>query len=194
MQKFSSVATVPNVPRWARNAACIAALTTLPSSLWRLPMAWGWGMGFGPSFQKTMHLPGWGSLYIVALCVLSEVFAFLTLGLVQSWGEVWPHWMPRVHGRRVPIKAAAIPALIGAALVMCYSAGLIHNMLVNPDPESPHGVSALILNLSYAPIILWGPLLVAVAVHYCRRRLAAERNVGRRDVACTALPSNCYVA
>ncbi|WP_424643319.1 hypothetical protein [Embleya sp. AB8] len=182
MQRISSLRTVPDVPRWARNAAFVAALTTLPSSLWRLPMAWGWMMGFGPSAKEELHVPGWGSVYIVALTVFSEIFAFLTLGLVQSWGEVWPRWVPRLRGRRIPIKAVAIPALVGATLVMVYSAGLIHNMFVNPAPDAPHGLDVVILNVCYAPIILWGPLLVAVTVHYCHRRRKAE-SVGARQYA-----------
>ncbi|MBX7554114.1 hypothetical protein ABZX95_37615 [Streptomyces sp. NPDC004232] len=170
MPIFSALQTLPDVPRWARNAARLAVLTPLPSSLWRLPMAWGWMMGFGPEAKRTLHVPGWGSLYIVGLTVFSEVFAFLTLGLVQSWGEVWPRWVPGLRGRSVPVPAAVIPALAGAGLVMLYSAGLIHNMFVNPDPDAPHGISVVVLNLCYAPIILWGPLLLAVTVHYWRRR------------------------
>jgi hypothetical protein len=173
MQRISSLTTVPDVPRWARNAAFLAVLTPLPSSLWRLPMAWGWMMGFAPSTRKVLHVPGWGSLYIVSLTVFSEIFAYLTLGMVRSWGEVWPRWVPRLRGRRIPIKAAVIPALIGAAMVMFYSAGLIHNMFVNPEPDAPHGLAVVALDACYAPIIAWGPLLVALTVHYYRRRRSA---------------------
>jgi len=185
MQRISSLRTVPGVPRWARNAACLAALTTLPSSLWRLPMAWGWTMGFAPSIRKELHIPGWGSAYIVSLTVLSEIFAFLTLGLVQSWGEVWPRWVPRLRGRPIPVPAAVIPALVGAAMVMIYSAGLLHNMFINPDPASPHGLAVVILDLCYAPIILWGPLLVAVTVHYHRRRRPSRTPLGVKSFAST---------
>ncbi|GAA2002055.1 hypothetical protein [Catenulispora subtropica] len=173
MHRISTLPTVANVPNWARTAAFVAVLTPLPSSLWRLPMSWGWMMGFAESAKQELHVPGWGSLYIVGLTVFSELFAFLTLGLIQPWGETWPRWVPRVGGRRIPIKAAAIPALIGAFLVMFYSAGLVHNMFVNPAPDAPHGVAVFVLDLCYAPIVLWGPLLVAVTVHYCRRRRAA---------------------
>ncbi|MGW2681256.1 hypothetical protein [Streptomyces sp. NPDC001436] len=49
------------------------------------------------------------------LSVLSECLALPTLGLVRSWGETVPRWIPHLGGRRVPPLAAVVPALLGAA-------------------------------------------------------------------------------
>lgn len=44
---------------------------------------------------------------------------------------------------------------------------------VNADMDaSPWGT--WLLNIVYAPLLLWGPLLGAVTVHYCRRRTAVS--------------------
>jgi hypothetical protein len=48
--------------------------------------------------------------------------AFLTLGLVQRWGEVFPRWVPFLSGKRVPPAMAIVPASL--VTVMVTSAGL----------------------------------------------------------------------
>lgn len=44
--------------------------------------------------------------------------AWLTFGLIRPWGEVFPRWMVGLRGRRVPIGAAAMPALLVAVMVL----------------------------------------------------------------------------
>jgi hypothetical protein len=56
-------------------------------------------------------------VYVIALTIASELLAFTGVGLVATWGEVWPRWIPFLHGRPVPPLAAVIPAAIGALVL-----------------------------------------------------------------------------
>ncbi|MFI0446913.1 hypothetical protein [Actinomadura sp. 6N118] len=159
------------MPRWAVWAAHAAALAAIPSGLWRLPMAWGTSMGFDQDFMDALQAPGWGSVYVIVLGVLTEVFAFLTLGLVQPWGETWPRWVPFVGGRRIRPLAVVVPAALGVAAVMLYNVGYIYTAFF-AGADQPKGAALWLMNACYAPMLAWPPLLAAVTVHYWRRRKA----------------------
>ncbi|MEU8034172.1 hypothetical protein AB0C13_37220 [Streptomyces sp. NPDC049099] len=118
----------------------------------------GLPVGLAQSEYEQVHAPGWGSFYLIGLSLVSELLAFLTLGLVQSWGETWPRWIPYLRGDRVPAHMEA--SLWGTWL----------------------------LNIAYAPLLLWGPLLGAVTVHYYRRRttfspVPVERPVDKQPMS-----------
>ena len=99
--------------------------------------------------------------------------AILTLGLVQRWGEVFPRWIPRLAGRRVPPALAIVPAALVSVLVT--SAGLmflrltlLRTMGAVFPAISPENWAAL------APELLWplwgGALAAATLAYYYRRR------------------------
>ncbi|OXM43565.1 hypothetical protein CFP71_41490 [Amycolatopsis thailandensis] len=172
--------TVPGVPKWANLAAHLTLLTTLPSGLWRIAMGLGVPVGFTEQGLSEFGIPGWGTAYVFGLSLLAEALAFLTLGLVRPWGEVWPRWIPGLRGRRIPPLAAIVPAAAGAialtvlgvqALLRRASAGA--SMPPGTWEDSP--VYGVVMAVCYAPLLLWGPLLAAVTVHYARRRLSGER-------------------
>ncbi|MGA4850990.1 hypothetical protein ACOBQB_33895 [Streptomyces sp. G5(2025)] len=162
---------LPNVPRWAQLAALGAALTNVPSALWRVAIAVGVPVGLARSEYDQMGAPGPGSLVLVGLSLLSEALAFLTLGLVRSWGEVWPRWVPRLRGRRVPVMLGTALAGLGALATTVFGVLFVLTSL-NADMEATTW-GMWLLNIVYAPLLLWGPLLGAVTVHYYRRRTAA---------------------
>ncbi|MEU8435981.1 hypothetical protein AB0F18_24345 [Streptomyces sp. NPDC029216] len=162
---------LPQVPTWARCAALGAALTNVPSALWRLAIAVGIPVGLAQSEYDQMGAPGWGSFALIGLSLVSELFAFLTLGLVQSWGETWPRWIPYLRGRRVPIALGTIMAGLGALAATVFGVLFVYTSL-NADMEATTW-GLWLLNLAYAPLLLWGPLLGAVTVHYYRRRKTA---------------------
>jgi hypothetical protein len=153
------------VPRWAVVAAHLVPLMTLPSGLWRLPLALGFPMG-----MVGVHIQWWEPYYIVGLSLVTEGAALLTLGLVRPWGERVPRWVPLLGGRRVAPLAAVVPASIGAVAVQ-----LIWTFAFRDFPELGNfhfvhdGWKALMI-VSYLPLLLWAPLLAAVTVAYYRRR------------------------
>lgn len=77
---------------WAVRVAKVAALTAVPSGLWRIALGVGVPVGFSGAMERQMtaHMPGWGTLYVLTLSALAESLAFLTLGLVRPWGRVTP--------------------------------------------------------------------------------------------------------
>lgn len=177
---------VPGVPRWARIAALAIPLLVLPSGLWRiaaftlhLPII-GDGLLEG---DVNGDLPAWFALevYVVLLSIFSEAVAFTAIGLIARWGEVFPRWVPGLRGRRVPITAAVIPAVAGAAVLTLLWTTAVVNLLVfdqtvqgRPAPENVpvhfddwKGVLGVV---AYLPLVAWGPLLAAVTFAYYRRR------------------------
>ena len=162
--------TARPVPPWARHAAEVAALAPLPSSLWRLPLMLGVPMGMDEEFMRDMMSHAWWlrAAYLIGLGVLADGAAFLTLGLVRGWGEVWPRWVPVLGGRRVRPLAAVVPALLGGVVVTC----LFTTMAWQWDSNMAQGYEgwAILQTCAYAPLVLWGPLLLLVTGHYVRRR------------------------
>ena len=77
-------------------------------------------------------------LYMIVLSVVSELLAFTAVGLVSTWGEVVPRWIPALHGHRVPTLAAVVPAALGAAaLTLLWTWVAVSNSLgmrVNGSP------------------------------------------------------------
>ncbi|WP_329280506.1 hypothetical protein [Streptomyces sp. NBC_00691] len=162
------IKALPGVPRWAALAAHAVPLVTLPSGLWRLALVAGLPVtqDAGRGAMSTGE-----SVYVVSLSVVSELLAFLTLGLVRSWGEVFPRWMPFLGGRRVNPAAATGAALAGAAglcAIAAWGAYAAYAGLGPGIPATPAQDALLIV--CYAPLLAWPVLLAAVAVAYRRRR------------------------
>ncbi len=162
--------TIPVAPRWARRAALLAVLTTIPSALWRMAMAVGIPVGVSEEvLSERFGFPGWGTAYVFGLSLLLVGLGSLTLGLVQRWGEVVPRWMPVLGGRRVPPMAAVVPASVGAALLTLLWASIMSNFGVVAEEFALKGAAQAVVAACYAPLLLWGPLLAAVTVSYYRR-------------------------
>lgn len=177
-------APAAGVPRWARIAAYAVPLTVLPSSVWRIaactfhaPIMRG-DLGSGLGTSGLPGVPLW--LYVVLLSIVSELLAFTAVGLVATWGEVVPRWIPVLRGRRVPTLAAVVPGALGAAVLtllwtwvaVCMSLGLRINgrPQAAAAPVSFGDWKGLVAVAAYAPLLLWGPLLAAVTISYWRRR------------------------
>ena len=157
----------PPAPRWARVAAHAAALTPLPSALWRLSLILGFSGGLTEQGLIDLDVDGWGWTHLVALSVLSEMAALLTLGLVQQWGEVVPRWVPHLGGRPVPAKPVVLAASTGAVLLILLWTQLLF-WWSSPHPDMTAD-GAFVVGLLYLPLVAWGPLLAAVTVSYSRR-------------------------
>jgi hypothetical protein len=165
---MTALATDRPVPRWADRAAHLVSLVVLPAGLWRVALAAGASMGF--SDTDTAGLPGAQSIAIVALSLVSEGVALLTLGLVRPWGERFPHWIPRVGGRPIPPRPVVAVAAAGAVALQVIVAFAFRNPGVPGLRFSGAGWEALFY-ACYAPLLLWAPLVGAVTVAYHRRRL-----------------------
>ncbi|UED85080.1 hypothetical protein [Streptomyces profundus] len=121
-----------------------------------------------------MNLYWWEYPYLIVMSGAQFGAAWLTLGLVQSWGEVAPRWIPLIGGRKVHPLAAAVPAVVGGLLVLggcVYAAWGVHAGYGTPISEmtSP-GFQRVALVGAYVPLAAWGPLVAALGVHHYRRR------------------------
>ncbi|WP_205304836.1 hypothetical protein [Nocardioides sp. 616] len=152
-------------------AAHAAALTPLPSALWRLALVLGFSGGFTEQGLTDLDPTGSGLVYLVVLSVISEAAALLTLGLVQPWGEVVPRWVPRFGGRPVRTRPVVIVASAGAVALILLWTQLLFWWSVPHTDMTPAGVH--VVGLLYLPLIAWGPMLAAVTVSYARRRTSA---------------------
>ncbi|WP_034519257.1 hypothetical protein [Actinomadura rifamycini] len=163
-----------HAPRWAVRCAWITVLCTVPSGLWRMALGVGADVGFTGELGE-MYTGVDIMVYVLALTVVSQAAAMLTLGLVRPWGERVPRWVPSLGGRRIPPLAGIVPGVLGGVAVT----GLCLALALAPDgplanPEFPQGTAGLVMNVCYAPLLLWGPLVLVLTAHYARRRSAAS--------------------
>ncbi|MFJ9891642.1 hypothetical protein ACIQRW_38155 [Streptomyces sp. NPDC091287] len=162
---------VAGVSRWTQLLAYAVPLVVLPSTIWRFPAAFH--DGFSP-----------GDLYVIFLSVVSEAAAFAAVGLIAGWGEVFPRWVPFLHGRRVPTGVAVTLGTIGATILTLLWSVLTLLTELNgttisgealPDdfPNQVGGWQEVWYHICYTPLILWGPMLAVLTVAYGKRRRAA---------------------
>lgn len=172
--------TVPGAPRWAVRTAYAITLIPLPSCAWRvLAVVGGVPLMREPAPGPDGRPPD-ARLYVIALSVTVEALAFLAVGLVAPWGETWPRWIPVLGGRPVPVRAAVVPAALGAAAATalwsytCVMTALGREITGRRGFDFTHGLQTPVLWIAYAPLLLWGPLLGVLTVHYHRRRTRAR--------------------
>lgn len=163
------IKALPDVPRWAALAAHAVPLIVLPSGIWRIALTLGLPVARvdDPGFAQ--------NVYQIVLTVVGELLAFLTLGLVRSWGEVFPRWIPFLGGRAVSPRGATAAALGGAtglvALIGWFTYVALAGIGQNAAGTHTDGpVQDALFYACYLPLIAWAPLLAAVAVAYYRRR------------------------
>ncbi|MFJ9399081.1 hypothetical protein ACIRQT_29870 [Streptomyces californicus] len=153
-------------PQWAVRSARLIPLIVLPTGLWRLAMVCGFPSGYTEAGFVPFETPG-AKMWMLALSVVCELLALLSLGLVRPWGETLPGWLPVVGGRRVRPLAAVVPAAVGAfALTAIWAA--MPWWWAHPHPDMTP-VGSLVVGVLYQPLVLWGPLLGAITLSYHRR-------------------------
>ncbi|MEV7566598.1 hypothetical protein [Streptomyces tanashiensis] len=163
---------LPDVPRWAVVAAHAVPLIVLPSGIWRVALT------FGAPVARVDD-PGLGQgVFQLGLTVLAELLAFLTLGLVREWGEVFPRRLPFLGGRPVGARGATFAALSGAfglTALTCWYTYLAYAGIGERSPGThvEGTLQQVLFYACYLPLAAWAPLLAAVAIAYRRRRVSA---------------------
>jgi hypothetical protein len=159
--------------RWGRWAVAAAVIIPTIYAVTRWAWALGVPLGVTPEFLREGQADGflWAG---AGLATVGLVGALLTLGLIARWGEVFPRWLPPLHGKRVPPGLAIVPATVVAVLVA--EAGLMYNRLWLGGffpADNP---------ATYAPELLWpiwGAALAAATLAYHLRRRERCRSCGR---------------
>jgi hypothetical protein len=163
--------------RWSRIAVYVAMVVPVFYALTRY--AWALGIPLGMS-EEYLRLGQESGTWISGLFLASFglVGAFLMLGLVQRWGEVFPRWMIGLSGRRVPIGLAVVPASLAAVLLIVGGIGIwsaLGQMVANLSAGGVEGIDLIgAIIFQVGPTLLfpvWGVALgVATLGYYYRRR------------------------
>lgn len=171
----------PPPPRWAVRAAHVAAWSTVPSGVWRVALVLGVPVGvmereeFLAAFPDNSPLIGLA--YVLLIGAVAEAASCLTLGLVRPWGEVVPRWIPFLGGRPVNRRLAVLAAALGAlAVTVLWWILFFGGLLTSPSPDPGISADEALFVASYAPLLLWGPLLAAVTWSYHRRHKAGVKS------------------
>lgn len=163
--------------RWGRVAVLVAVVPPLAYALTRFVwlvyplgfdrVAWEAGRATGSL------LPG------VWLGAFAVVGAVLTVGLVRPWGEVFPRWVPRLAGRRVPVTVAVVPASFVAVVLVPAGISMVRQVL-----SGAAGADIVADWAAFGPTFLWplwGLALGAATLAYALRR-RGERPAERVSV------------
>lgn len=154
------------VPLWARRLSWAAFWVTVPSAVWRVLMIVG--LMPGTAGLREFELADdavVGYVYVFGLSIVQLGAAFLTVGLVQPWGEVF-------LGRRVPrVPVVAAGILGGLAVTWLFTISMVTQVLTGhrPDAGHVHGVPLAVMVACYLPIVFWGPLELAATYAFWRR-------------------------
>jgi hypothetical protein len=163
--------------RWGRIAVYVAMVAPVFYALARYAWALGIPLGMSEEYLRRGQESGtWISGLFLATFGL--VGAFLMLGLVQRWGEVFPRWMIGLAGRRVPIALAVVPASLVSVLLFVGGIGIwsgLGQMVANLVAGGAKNIEIIgAITFQLGPTLLfpvWGAALaVATLGYYYRRR------------------------
>jgi len=173
LRPVSAAATVPFTP--ARNAfgrrdwgwwvTALAALCPLPYASMRMTWLTPW-----PVWMDAAQLNAEPAMRVFGLSLGFAAIggSVLTLGLLMRWGSVYPRWIPIVAGRTVsPVWPTVLAIIVGIAVTVA-GRSLTQMMVTGVDVEIADPEFFLVM-----PFPVWGPLLIAAAIAYYRRRTTA---------------------
>jgi hypothetical protein len=172
--------------RWGGMAVYVAMAAPLFYTFTRY--AWALGIPLGMSEERFLRGQESGMWLFGALFLgsFALVGAFLTLGLVQRWGEVVPRWLFGLAGRRVPIALAVIPASLVSVLLIVGGLGIWSDLgqmvanLVASGAEDGEIFAGIIFEVGPTLLFpLWGLALAAATLAYYYRRRGPCRVCGR---------------
>jgi hypothetical protein len=171
--------TSPNkAAHWGRIAVYVAMVAPVFYALTRYAWALGFPLGMNEEqFRLGQESGKWigGALFLGNFILVG---AFLMLGLVQRWGEVFPRWMIGLARRRVPIALAVVPASLASVLLVVGGIGIwsgLPQMAANAAASGAVGMGLIgEITFQLGPTLLfpvWGvALAVATLGYYYRRR------------------------
>lgn len=168
--------------RWAVAAAMVPPVAYASSRI-----AWAFDIPYGVTRDFLVDMRADEPTIFVAgamMALLGLAGATLTFGLVATWGERWPRWVPYVRGRTVPPRVAVVPGMTVAALLISAGKGWYVSAFSGHLPEAVFGENwATVIFGATLPV--WGVALgVATYAYWLRRRGTCSRcGRGRPDPA-----------
>lgn len=154
---MTKLKALPHVPRWAVVAAHAVPSLVLPSGIWRVALT------FGAPVAR-IDDPSTGlAVYQIVLTVVAELPAFLTLGLVREWGEVFPHRLPFLGGRPVGVRGTTSAAPAGAGALFALTGWFTYAAVAGvgrgaPGTHVEGPFQEALFAVCYLPLVAWAPL------------------------------------
>ncbi|MET8090858.1 hypothetical protein [Micromonospora sp. NPDC005220] len=157
------------VPRWTRRWAYVAV--ALPVAGWAVPHAlWVLGVPVGISQRELTDIQQNLSTQTgVAITLVPPLAGLLVLGLVQRWGQLFPRWVPGLHGRQVPRRLAVIPAAVVALTLVTYgvlSIAVLVGELLTGDTRWSDVWDGWAVTATLLVFLGWGVSLAVTTVGY----------------------------
>lgn len=177
--------TPEQAARWGRNAVILAMLAPVFYFITRFAWAVGIPLGMSEAYWRRGQESGnWIAGFFLASFGL--VGAFLMLGLVQRWGEIFPRWMVGLAGRRVPIALAVTPAALVSVILLVGGIGIWADLgrvvafLSASGAQWQNIFGEIFFQLGPTLLFpLWGAALAVATLGYYYRRRGACRVCGR---------------
>jgi hypothetical protein len=166
--------------RWGRVAAYASMVVPVIYAVTRYAWALGIPVGMTDEYWRQGQQAGlWTSGLSLATFGLGG--AVLTLGLVQRWGEAFPHWIPGLAGHRVPIGLAVIPASIVSVLLIVGGITIWAGYARVAEGAVATGQDAMLVVGPTLLFPLWGAALAVATLGYYFRRRGPCRVCGRGE-------------
>lgn len=136
-----------------------------------MAVAFGFPMGMLDDAGQLVYMRGWAAVYVATISMLTEAIALTAFGLVRSWGEITPRWLPLIGNRPIHPLTAVIPATLGSlALFLIWTVGFWDIWSGQAADTMADPLWAAVFVICYAPLNLWGPFLLILTLAYHRRR------------------------
>lgn len=166
--------------RTGQVAARIAAAGLLIYPAMRVP--WLFGIRVGVDEETWAMLQDQGIEAGIALGLAGLVGAVLITGLVRDWGVHVPRWWVGLGGRRVPIAAAVLPAVVVAIGFVALGRGTLLGAWIGGFGTAPAVGADVALHLvAFGALLPAGVALATAAAAYAVRRRAACDDCGQGE-------------
>jgi hypothetical protein len=156
-----------------------AAVILLPYAI--LKTLWTWGMTIGFTNEKAIstmsHIgdniqgqsPFVYGLYKLGLdftTILAIVASLFALALVQSWGQIFPKWVPFVKNQKVPRWLLLIPGWSIGFITVMVSISTIFQLLGFLPRGNPEGLAYWVYGITYGGLFIWGVCIFLATLSY----------------------------
>jgi hypothetical protein len=174
------------VEAWQAWVAWVAVLAPFPYSLWRVIWAVGIPLGIEPEgLHDFIQSPGWGSLGLLVLALLSEGTALYTYWFVLLGRQTAPGWVPLLGRRRVPPWLVIAPLLAPIGILAAFNHFSLQYALDGfaMPPEVDEGFPDWSFWAQAVIFWIWGVALTAATLVYAAqswRRRARRRMLGEQ--------------
>jgi hypothetical protein len=159
---------------WGRRAVAVAVVIPLVYVATR----WAWAIGIPLGLPVDALRAGNDMTWLggAILASVAALGALLTAGLVRSWGEVVPAWVPALGRRRIPPGLAIVPASLMTIVITSAGLAFVRTVLVGEMPFRMDEWAVVGPTLLWP---VWGAALGVATLAYFYRRRGRCKTCGR---------------